>query len=205
MSNTNEASDLYQKAATEHVPKRFVLRSMDLSYPDDLPWLFAITRNGKINTPNPKGKTTMKSSILVAAILASVLSTPVLSAQESLVPAKSAISMDTNKQMPQLQENMKKAQQQMDKIRATTDPTEYQKLIQEHMDTMQENMAMIRHMRGPMMEGVVEHAGMKKKGGKRGSDRTHYEMMEQRMDSMQMMMEQMLSHQQAVSARMPAK
>ena len=45
---------------------------------------------------------------------------------------------------------------------------------------------------------------MKKAGSKRGSDRTHYEMMEQRMDSMQMMMEQMLQHDKAAHST-PAK
>ncbi|MFA6314498.1 MAG: hypothetical protein WCV99_13875 [Sterolibacterium sp.] len=139
----------------------------------------------------------MKTSMLIAIIFACGLSAPIVSAQEKSEPAKPAINKDTTNQMPQLRQNMMKAQKQIDKIRSTTDATEYQKLMQAHMDTMQGSMAMIRHMHGPMMDGVVEHAGMKKAGSKRGSDRTHYEMMEQRMDSMQMMMEQMLQHDQA--------
>lgn len=51
--------------------------------------------------------------------------------------------------MPKLQADMVMLQQQMDKIFATTDPKERQKLLQEHMQTMQENMkAMGRLRRG---------------------------------------------------------
>jgi len=88
---------------------------------------------------NPKGKTAMKTSILISAIAACGLlaacttSAPVVSAQEQSAAAKPAMSMDMDKQMSQMQENMKKMQQQMQKLRATTDPKERQKLIQEHM------------------------------------------------------------------------
>ena len=61
----------------------------------------------------------MKTSILVAAIVGSTLSMPILAAQDKAAPAKPAMSMEMNKQMPQMQENMKKMQQQMEKIRAT--------------------------------------------------------------------------------------
>ena len=37
----------------------------------------------------------------------------------------------------------------MEKIRATTDPNESQKLMQEHMQTMQEYMKMMHGMGGP--------------------------------------------------------
>lgn len=140
----------------------------------------------------------MKTSVLVAAILASALSAPVLGTQEKAAPAKPAMSMDMNKRMPQLQENMKKMHQQMEELDATKDPIKREKLMDAHLQTMQQNMAMIRSMGGPIMKGVAEHAGMKSAGRKGSSAgrgaRTLYEMMEQRMDSMQRMMEQMLSH-----------
>ena len=41
--------------------------------------------------------------------------------------------------MSRMQANMTTMQAQMDKIRATTDPKERQKLMQAHMQTMQEN------------------------------------------------------------------
>ena len=152
----------------------------------------------------------MKTSILVAAILAGTLSAPIVSAQEpsQSAPAKPAMGMDMDKQMPQMQERMKKMQQQMEKVRGTTDPAERKKLMQEHMQTMQENMKMIRSMGGPMMKGAKEHAGMKmgdKKGGMMDADMMkHHSMMEQRMDMMQMMMEQMMQHDQVMES-MPAK
>ena len=50
----------------------------------------------------------MKTSILLAAILSATLSAPIASAQEISTPAKPAMSMDMDKQMPQMQEHMQK-------------------------------------------------------------------------------------------------
>ena len=61
------------------------------------------------------------------------------------------MSMDMDKQMPQMQEKMKAMQGKMDKIRKTTDPKERQKLMQDHMQAMQENMKPMHGMGGPMM------------------------------------------------------
>ena len=102
----------------------------------------------------------MKTSILATAIVACVLSTPFVSAQEKSAPAKPAMGMDMDKQMPQMQEKMKAMQGQMDKIHKTTDPKERQKLMQAHMQAMQENMKMMRGMGSPMMKGGGEHGGM---------------------------------------------
>jgi hypothetical protein len=136
----------------------------------------------------------VKTSILVAAILTCALSASVVSAQEPSPPARPAMRMDMDKHMAQMQENMKKMQLQMEKLRATTDPTERQRLMLEHMRTMQENMKAMRAMGGPMMKGEGERAGTMKP----------HEMMERRMDMMQLMMEQMMQHDQAMEA-MPAK
>jgi len=152
----------------------------------------------------------MKTSILVAAMVACTLSASIVSAQEKAAPAKPAMNMGMNmdKQMPQMQENMKKMQQQMEKIRATTDPKERQKLMQAHMQTMQENMKSMRGMGGPMMMGGGDHGSMMKhdmKGGMKDGDMMkHQDMMEKRMDMMQMMMEQMMQRDQMMQP-MPAK
>ncbi|MDA8257745.1 MAG: hypothetical protein M0Z99_19300 [Betaproteobacteria bacterium] len=150
----------------------------------------------------------MKTSILVAAIVGSTLSMPILAAQDKVAPAKPAMSMDMGKQMPKMQEKMKAMQAQMDKIHKTTDPAERQKLMQAHMQAMMENMEMMRGMGGPMMMGGGEHGGMKmgdKKGAMMGGDMMqHHEMMEKRMDMMQLMMEQMMQRDQAMGS-MPAK
>ena len=154
----------------------------------------------------------MKTSILVAAMVACTLSASIVSAQEKAALAKPAMNMDMDKHMPQMQESMKKMQQQMEKIRATTDPKERQKLMQAHMQAMQENMKSMRGMGGPMMMGGAEHGGMMKhdmKGGmkdgmKDGDMMKHHDMMEKRMDMMQMMMEQMMQRDQMMQP-MPTK
>ncbi len=163
----------------------------------------------------------MKTSILISAIVACALSAPIVSAQERVpTPAKPGMQMDMDKQMPQMQDNMKKMQQQMEKIGATTDPKVRQKLMQEHMQTMQENMKTMRGMGGPMMMGSGERGGMgmggqkggmgmggqkgdTAMGGQKSADVTggdvkaRQETMEKRMDMMQMMMEQMIQRDQA--------
>jgi len=161
-----------------------------------------------MNFFNPKGKTTMKTSILISAIVACALSAPIVSAQEKSTPAKPAMSMDMEKHMSQMQEKMKAMQGQMDRIRKTTDPKERQKLMQEHTQAMQENMKMMRGMGGPMMMGAAGDGSPMKggmKGGmKEGDMMQHHAMMEKRMDMMQMMMEQMMQHDQMMGS-MPAK
>jgi hypothetical protein len=147
---------------------------------------------------NPEGKTTMKTSILFAAIVVCALSAPIVSAQEKNAPVNS--SMGTNKQMPRMQENMKEMQLQMEKIQATSDPKERQKLMQEHMQSMQENMKEMHGMGGSMMMSGDQRGGVAKDDHKdmaKGGMMKHHDMMEKRMDMMQMMMEQMVQHQKA--------
>lgn len=137
----------------------------------------------------------MKTSVLICAAVACVLSAPIVSAQDKSAPAKPAMNMDMDKQMAPMQENMKKMQQQMDKIAKTTDPKERQKLMQEHMQTMQENMKAMRSMGGPMMMGSSTKS--KQGGMSEGDMMKRHEMMEKRMDMMQMMMEQMMQRDPA--------
>ena len=115
------------------------------------------------------------------------------------------------KQMAQMQERMKQMQEQMDRIHKTADPKERQKLMQEHMQSMNETMKMMHGMGGGMMMGMTEGKtgamghGMMGNGGKAGMDpRQRQDMMEKRMDMMQMMMEQMMQHDQLMQ-RSPAK
>ena len=56
----------------------------------------------------------MKTSILVATIVACALSTPIVSAQEKPAPDKPAMNMGMDKHMSQMQEKMKAMQAQMD-------------------------------------------------------------------------------------------
>jgi TolA-binding protein len=111
----------------------------------------------------------MKISRLAAAIVAFALSAHIVSAQEISAPTGSTKSMDMDKQLSQmqkdmnamleqiaklrqqsqLQKNMNEMQRQIDKLQTTTDPKERQMLIQEHLQTMQEHMKMIRSMSEP--------------------------------------------------------
>ena len=103
---------------------------------------------------------------------------------------------------------MKAMQAQMDNIRKTSDPKERQKLMQAHMQAMQENMKMMHGMVGPMMMGGNQQGGMmmgaKKDGMMDGDMMKRHEMMEKRVDMMQMMMDQMMQRDQMMQ-QMPAK
>ena len=170
----------------------------------------------RINSFKPNGKTTMNFSIAAAAIVAFALSAPIVSAQEMLTsakpdvpaPARPAMNMDMESRMSQMQEKMKSMQAQMDGIHSTTDANERQKLMHEHMLAMQDNMKALYAMSGPMMKGGGEPGGVMfgpiKSDMAGGDTMKHHEMIEKRMDMMQMMMEQMVQHDQAMEA-MPAK
>ena len=163
----------------------------------------------------------MNASFIAAAIVAA-LSVPIASAQDKPAPAKPAMNMDmgksatgsaaptmpamnveADKQSAQTQANMEKMQQQMDKIATTTDPKERQKLMQGHMQTMQENMKAMRDMGSPKMKGGGEHGamgmGMGNKGSMPNSDmQKRQDMSDKRMDMMQEMMNQMMQRDKAM-------
>ena len=140
----------------------------------------------------------MKVPTAIAVVVAFTLTAPVLAAEEPAAPTIPPMNMGMNmdKQMAQMQENMKIMQQQVEKLRTTTDPKERQKLLQEHMQTMQKNMAAMRGMGGPMMGGMGGRSGMG--GPMMNMDPKQREaFMQGRMDMMQMMMEHMMQHQSA--------
>ena len=146
----------------------------------------------------------MKRSLLCIVLTAATLSASVASAVDEhhpdadkksapvtkAAPAKPAAAKGVD--TPQMQGNMKKMQEQMDKMGKTTDPKERQKLMGEHMQTMMDSMKMMHGTGGGMMMGG------KKSGMADGDMMKHHEMMEQRMDMMQMMMGQMMQHQKAL-------
>jgi len=143
----------------------------------------------------------------VSGAFAAEQSTPDRDKKTTAAKPASGMGMMDDKQIAQMQENMKKMQQQMEQVRGTTDPKERQKLMQEHMQTMQENMKTMRGMGSPMMMGGGQRGGMAMDGHKDmagGDMMKHHEMTEKRMDMMQMMMEQMMQHDQIMQG-MPAK
>lgn len=127
--------------------------------------------------------------------------------------------VSADKSVQTMKENTKKMQTQLDRIGRAKNPQERQMLLQEHMQTMRENMMIGKGMMGdmmgcPMMEGGMMGGGMMgggmmgggmgMMGGGAAPDAAmnRMNMMEKRMDMMQMMMEQMTKSQ---AQPMPAK
>jgi len=111
-----------------------------------------------------------------------------------------------------VQDNMKGMQDLMAQIRRSKDPRERRQLMQEHMKAMSKQMDM---MHGMDMEagqigmmgrnhspGGADSIPKEPEGGSKGGDTMKHEMMtcsqpmQKRMDMMQMMMEQMVQHQE---------
>lgn len=163
----------------------------------------------------------MKKTLLIAAITTLAWVSPAGAVDEhhpdqkkaASAPASADVKASQNKTsdkpkssasaqagMPMM-ENMEKMQRQMEKIKAESDPKERQKLMHEHMQTMQENMRAMHGMGGPMMMCNDQHGSMAKGDHHDKADgdmMKHHDMMAKRMDMMQMMMEQMLEHQNAM-------
>ena len=58
-----------------------------------------------------------------------------------------------DKQAAQVQENIRKLQEEMDKIRQTQDPKERKKLLESHWAAVQSTLDMMRGLWGPGMMG----------------------------------------------------
>lgn len=110
--------------------------------------------------------------------------------------------------MGQMGEHMQKMMEQMDAVHKAVDPAEREKLLQEHMQSMQEGMGMMGGgKRGGMMMGKGMQQGSEMMGkrmqqgdgmtGCNDQKKTQHQQMERRMDMMQTMMDQMMQHQQA--------
>ena len=105
--------------------------------------------------------------LLVAMAVGIALTAPVLQAaskdtaapqSSSKTPPAGAAEFDRN--LAQLQEQMKTMQAQMDQIRKTQDPQERQKLLEQHWATMQSAMTIMHGMWGPGMMGHGMGPGM---------------------------------------------
>ncbi len=164
----------------------------------------------------------MKKAIILAALMSLAGYGHSVFADEAHHPAqdeKAAASTvdkattDTGKPMERMHENMQKMQAQMQKIMQTKDPKEREKLLNEHWQSMHDAMKTMRGMGGGMkMSGGGKAGGMMDGGMMGGSGKTQSrmmsgdmmgggKMMEDRMDMMQMMMEQMMEHMGAMEAR----
>ena len=92
-----------------------------------------------------------------------------------------------------MHDHMKDMQAMRDKMMNAKTPAERQALMDEHMKTMHEGMAMMKGMKG--MGGMHGKAGMPGMSGMKDMPMDmskHHQMMEMRMDMMQTMMEMMM-------------
>lgn len=105
-----------------------------------------------------------------------------------------------------MDDRMKNMQAMRDKMMNAKTPAERQALMDEHMKTMHEGMAMMKGMKG--MKGMQGMGNMQGMGGMSGMKdmpmkdmAKHHQMMEMRMEMMQTMMEMMM--QRMPGAAMP--
>ncbi|ALE58944.1 hypothetical protein P0D87_19375 [Paraburkholderia sp. RL17-368-BIF-A] len=82
------------------------------------------------------------------------------SAPQSSSKSQPPAAAEFDKNLAQVQEQMKTMQAQMDQIRKTQDPQERQKLLEQHWATMQSAMTIMHGMWGPGMMGHGMGPGM---------------------------------------------
>lgn len=113
--------------------------------------------------------------------------------------------MMNQEQMQQMHDNMSRMQQMMQEMRSADSKEERERLRDQHMEAMQEQMDMMRGgMMGPGMMGQGMMHGQPGQDNREGdsanmSTEQRLEFMENRMNQMQLMMEQMLQHQRQMN------
>ena len=113
-----------------------------------------------------------------------------------------AMSGTAGEQMVKAQERMKQAQALMSKLREAKDPAERKRLMQEHAQALRDTMGMMRGMKMMGMMGSGQGMGMGMMGQGKGPQAQAgdmmpmHQMMEERMEIMQMMMEQMMQREE---------
>lgn len=110
-------------------------------------------------------------------------------------PAPTADQEQSDQMLVQMKERLKQMQALVQQLEKTSDPAERRKLLTEHMRAMHKGMDSMRGMGGGMMMGMMasdaDHRGHAHVGS------PSPDIMQRRMDMMQMMMEQMMQHMQA--------
>ena len=123
-------------------------------------------------------------------------------AQDAKVPApiptamapQSGAPMSMSNPMGQMDEHMKKMQALHERMASATTPEERQKVMDEQRAEMQAGMGMMNQMQGGGMMGGMG-GGMMAQKGKPADQKAQMQMMEKRMDMMQMMMQTMMDQQ----------
>jgi hypothetical protein len=143
-------------------------------------------------------------TITLSAIAASIALAMPAFAEESHHPAQPGGAPTTQAQpdgktVQKMQDNLGRMRTQLQQLAKAKTADERQKLMDEHMKTMQENMGMAKGMQSGMMDCPMMQGGMGMMGGQgmMGQGKVspddmmskRMEMMEKRMDMMQMMMQ----------------
>ena len=119
----------------------------------------------------------------------------------------SGVAGDMGKQMSRMHQNMTDAQHQMDQFQATSDQKSRRNLMNEHMRTLQDSMAIMHDMADhPMSDGGHDGAvAMPPHQPPAGGDmKPRHDMMRGHMQMMQMLLEQMMQQEQMMLEAMPA-
>jgi len=172
----------------------------------------------------------MKKSILIAALVATVITAQSVLAEQPKPAKKQSQTQqmapnpaEFDKQLAQIQENMNQMQAQMEKIRQTQNPQERQQLLQQHWTTMQDAMGMMHGMWGSggmgccmggpgMGHGMMMGGPMMGWGQMQGyysnltpeQQKQRQYMMDQYLPMQQMMMDHMMQHQYWMGQPQPA-
>jgi len=145
----------------------------------------------------------MKRSLAIAVGAMALLGAGMPLAQDAKAPAstprattttQSGASMSMSSQMGQMDEHMTKMQALHDRMMSATTPEERQKLMDEQRKEMQAGMSMMNQMHGGAMMGGMG-TGMMGQKGKPADASAQMQMMQKRMDMMQMMMQTMMDQQ----------
>jgi chaperonin cofactor prefoldin len=116
---------------------------------------------------------------LVLAVALALLAQPV-------VPAEDASA----RQMIQLQAQMKKMQEQMNRIQATAETKERQKLMQAQLQTMRESLKLLSEPTvGPSLAGMSDAQATNEL-------KKRHDLLERRMHVLQLMMDHMIQREQ---------
>ena len=106
--------------------------------------------------------------------------------------------------MSKMDAQMKQMRDMHEKMMAAKTPEDRNKLMAEHMKTMQDGMKMMEGMGGAGMSGMDGMKGMGDMKGGQGAagDMTgHHQMMDKRMEMMQSMMQMMMDRMPAAPAK----
>ena len=132
----------------------------------------------------------MKTFTFPAIIAAVALSMPVF-AEEAHHPEQTGPAQQVGTSVEKMQDNVSRMRTQLERLGKARTDDERQKIMAEHMQTMQENMGIARTMQSGMMGCAMMSGGMGMMGTGVTDDAMarRMDMMEKRMDMMQMMMQ----------------